>query len=168
MVETGNVDLLSLCVPIWKIVSSKMKTVENDGDVDAFLNSVENTRRRDDAKKVVEMMARVSGEPARMWGDSIIGFGRCRYRRSDQSEHYMMLTGVAPRKTALAVYVMPGFSAYGDLMDRLGKHKHSVSCLYIAKLANIDFEVLAELVRRSVADMRDRYETERRCRAGVP
>lgn len=136
---------------------AKMKTVENDGDVWKFLDSVENPRRRNDAIAVARMMESVTGEPARMWGDSIVGFGRYRYRRSDSSEHGWMLTAVAPRKAALTVYIMPGFSAYGDLMDKLGKHKHSVSCLYITRLANVDFDVLTELVRRSVEDMRERY-----------
>ncbi len=134
-----------------------MKTVENDADVDEFLASVDNPGRRSDAIRAVEMMKLVTGEIPRMWGDSIVGFGRYRYRRSDQSEHHFMLVGLSPRKTALTIYIMPGFSAYGDLMDRLGKHKHSVSCLYITRLKNIDFDVLTELVRRSVADMRERY-----------
>ena len=136
---------------------SGLKTVENDGDVWAFLDSVENARRRDDAKAVVGMMEQVTGETPRMWGDSIVGFGRYRYRRSDSSEHHWMLTAVSPRKAALTIYIMPGFSAYGELMDRLGKHRHSVSCLYITRLANVDFDVLTELVRRSVEDMRLRY-----------
>ncbi|MDE0113726.1 MAG: DUF1801 domain-containing protein [Albidovulum sp.] len=136
---------------------SKLKTVENDADVDEFLSSVENPKRRRDAMQVAEMMGRVTAEPARMWGDSIIGFGRYRYRRSDQSEHNWMLVGLSPRKTALTVYIMAGFSAYGDLLARLGKHKHSVSCLYISRLDNIDFDVLTELVRRSVDDMREKY-----------
>ena len=136
---------------------SKLKTVENDADVDEFLETVENPKRRSDAAKVAKMMGRVTGEPARMWGDSIIGFGRYRYRRSDQSEHHWMLVGLSPRKTALTIYIMAGFSAYGDLLARLGRHKHSVSCLYISRLDSIDFEVLTELVRRSVDDMRDNY-----------
>ena len=133
---------------------SDMKTVENDGDVDAYLESVDNPRRREDAKRVARMMQEVTGEKPRMWGDSIVGFGRYRYHRSDGSEHRWMLTAVAPRKAALTVYIMPGFKPYGDLMRKLGKHRHSVSCLYITRLENVDFDVLTELVSRSVADMR--------------
>lgn len=136
---------------------SDMKTVENDGDVDTYLESVDNPRRREDAKRVARMMQEVTGEKPRMWGDSIVGFGRYRYRRSDGSEHGWMLTAVAPRKAALTVYIMPGFKPYGDLMQKLGKHRHSVSCLYITRLENVDFDVLTELVCRSVADMRRKY-----------
>ena len=137
---------------------SDMKTVENDGDVNAYLGSVDNRRRREDARRVARMMQEVTGETPRMWGDSIIGFGKYRYRRSDGSEHGWMLTAVAPRKAALTVYIMPGFKPYRDLMQRLGKHRHSVSCLYITRLENVDFDVLTELVRRSVADMRQKYQ----------
>ena len=138
-------------------MATGLKTVENDGDVRAFLDSVANERRRADAWKVVRMMESASGERPRMWGESIVGFGRYRYRRSDNSQHGWMLTGVSPRKSSLVVYIMPGFSAYGDLLGRLGRHRHSVSCLYITRLANIDFGVLTELVTRSVADMRRKY-----------
>ena len=138
-------------------MAKSMKTVENDGDVGEFLNSVENARRREDAWAVLHMMERVTGEKPRMWGTSIVGFGRYTYRRSDRSEHTFMLTGFSPRKSALVVYIMPGFSAYSDLMASLGKHRHSVSCLYLTRLANVDFEVLTELVGRSVADMRAKY-----------
>ena len=136
---------------------SNLKTVVNDKSVEAFLDSIENSRRREDARAVMAMMAEVTGETPKMWGTSIIGFGRYRYRRSDQSEHYWMLTGLSPRKAALTVYIMSGFSAYGDLMDTLGRYKHSVSCLYITRLGNVDFNILSELVRRSVSDMRTRY-----------
>ena len=136
---------------------SSMKTVENEGDVDTFLESVGNPRRREDAKRVAGMMQEVTGERPRMWGDSIVGFGRYRYRRADGSEHGWMLTAVAPRKAALTVYIMPGFKPYGDLMQKLGRHRHSVSCLYITRLENVDFDVLTELVSRSVADMRRKY-----------
>ncbi len=138
---------------------SDMKTVENDGSVEDFLQSVANERRREDAIRVVRMMEDVTGEQPRMWGDSIIGFGRYTYRRSDKSEHNWMLTGVSPRKAALTVYIMPGFSQYGSLLAKLGKHRHSMSCLYLTRLANIDFDVLTELVRQSVQDMRAKYLT---------
>ena len=136
---------------------TELKTVENDGDVGHFLRSVENRVRREDAIRTAEMMERVTGESPRMWGDSIIGYGHYRYQRADGSRHNWMLTGLSPRKSALTVYIMPGFSNYGELLGKLGKHRHSVSCLYLTRLGNIDFEILTELVRRSVEDMRRKY-----------
>ncbi len=131
-----------------------LKTQENDADVGAFLDGVENIRRREDARTVSDMMARVTGEPPRMWGASIIGFGRYHYKYESGHEGDFFLTGVAPRKQALSVHIMPGFSEYQDLLDRLGKHKTGRSCLYINKLDDVDLTVLEELVRRSVDWMR--------------
>jgi len=136
---------------------SEMKTAETDVDPAAFLDAVENAGRREDTAEVVEMMGRITGYPARMWGPSIIGFGSYTYQRKDGSEHRFFLTGVSPRKANLTVYIMPGFKKYGGLLDRLGKHKHSVSCLYLGRLRNVDRDVLEELVRTSVADMRAMY-----------
>jgi hypothetical protein len=134
-----------------------MKTVETDGDVSAFLNCVQNARRREDARTVMAMMERVTGCPPRMWGDSIIGFDRYRYKRRDGSEHMFMITGLSPRKAALTLYIMTGFDAYEDQLARLGKVKRSVSCLYTTRLETIDMAVLEEMVADSVAVMRRRY-----------
>ncbi len=136
---------------------SEMKTVESDQDVNAFLNCVENSRRAADARIVADMMERITGCPPKMWGDSIIGFDRYTYKRRDGSEHQYMITGLSPRKSSLTIYIMPGFSEYGDLLKKLGKHKHSVSCLYITQLRNIDLDVLETLISDSVKTMRERY-----------
>lgn len=135
-----------------------MKTSENDQNVFEFLSSVENKRRADDTRIVVEMMERITGCPPKMWSDSIIGFERYTYKRKDGSQHSFMITGVSPRKTALTVYIMPGFSGFADQLARLGKYRNSVSCLYISRLENIDIDVLEDLIARSVAEMRERYK----------
>ena len=135
---------------------SDMKTIENDGDVEGFLNCVENQKRAEDARIVVDMMVRVTGQPAKMWGDAIIGFDRYEYKRRDGSEHAYMMVGVSPRKAALTVYIMPGFKKYTDQLSRLGKHKHSSSCLYITRLENVDLQVLEEIIADSYQVMRDR------------
>ena len=136
---------------------SDMKTVENDGDIEAFLKCVENRKRASDTAVVMQMMARVTGCQPKMWGDSIIGFDRYSYRRADGSQHQIMITGLSPRKTALTVYIMQGFDRYNDQLSRLGKHKRSRSCLYITRLENIDLAVLEEIVADSVRVMRERH-----------
>ncbi len=136
---------------------SNMKTVVNDDNAEEFLNSVQNTQRREDAMTILAMMKRITGEPPRMWGTSIVGFGQYTYQRADKSKHQWMLTGFSPRKQSLTIYIMPGFSTYPDLLAKLGKHKHSVSCLYINRLANVDLEVLEVLIKKSVTDMKSRY-----------
>ena len=136
---------------------SDMKTVETDVDPAAFLAQVENRGRAEDTAEVVEMMTRITGYSPRMWGDSIIGFGRYDYTRKDGSAHSFFRTGVSPRKQNLTVYIMPGFSAYSEILARLGPHKHSSSCLYLGRLKTVDGAVLEELIRASVAEMDRRY-----------
>lgn len=136
---------------------AELKTKENDGDVSAFIEAVTPVRRRDEARQLHDMMARVTGCDARMWGASIVGYGRYHYENVSGREGDWFLTGFSPRKQALSIYIMPGFSAYGDLMGRLGKHRTGKSCLYLTRLENADPAVLEELIRASVAEMRDKY-----------
>ena len=102
-------------------------------------------------------MERVTQEPPKMWGQSIIGFGKYSYRRSDNSVHQWMMTGLSPRKQALTVYIMPGFSEFENLLAKLGQHTHSVSCLYIRNLENIDLSILEELIKQGYQLMQERY-----------
>lgn len=135
------------------------KTQENDGDVETFLANVENSKRQQDARVVVSMMQEITGCKPKMWGEQIIGFDRYHYKYESGREGDFLITGVSPRKTALSVYIIPGFGAYADLLEKLGKYKNGTSCLNITKLENIDINVLYELIERSVADMRAKYHS---------
>ena len=137
---------------------SEPKTKRHDGDVNEFLDAVENPRRREDSRRVLELMRKVTGEPPKMWGSSIVGFGSYHYRYASGREGDWMITGFSPRKQNLTIYIMPGFSEFSELLARLGKHKTSKSCLYLNKLEDVDLDVLAELVRESVKVMKARYE----------
>ena len=131
------------------------KTQRNDGDVLAYLESVENKRRREDSLVVKEMMEEVTGEPAEMWGTSIVGFGSYHYRYASGREGDFMLTGFAPRKQALTLYIMGGHERYHELMAKLGKYRTGSSCVYINRLADVDLDVLRELIAESVEYMRN-------------
>ena len=133
------------------------QTKVNDADINEFLDSVENDKRRADTKIVVEIMERVTGHPATMWGTSIIGFDTYTYKYESGKTGDWMITGVSPRKSSLSVYIMPGFESYGDLLGKLGKHKTGRSCLYINKLDDVDLGILEELIAKSVKDMREKY-----------
>ena len=133
------------------------KTKVNDEDINEFLDSVENDKRRTDTEIVIEIMERVTGHPAKMWGTSIIGFDTYTYKYESGKTGDWMITGVSPRKSSLSVYIMPGFESYGDLLGKLGKHKTGRSCLYINKLDDVDLGVLEELIAKSVKDMRKKY-----------
>ena len=132
------------------------KTRKTGADVEGFLAGVDNAHRKADSLTLLAMMKRITGLEPEMWGPSIVGFGSYHYRYDSGREGDMPMTGFSPRKQSLTVYVMPGFAGSEDLLARLGKHRTSVSCLYINKLADVDQEVLAELIGRSFAHMRQR------------
>ncbi len=133
---------------------SDLKTQRNDGDVRAYLESVANQRRREDSLAVLDIMGEITGEAAEMWGSSIVGFGSYRYKYASGREGDWFLTGFAPRKQSLTLYIMPGFEGYESLMSRLGKYKTGKSCLYINKLDDVNLDVLRELIAESVEQMR--------------
>ena len=127
------------------------KTKKNDGDVDAFLNSVDNERRRTDALAVNVIMTRLSGEEPTMWGSSIVGFGTYEYtQKSTGKPTTWMKIGFSPRKQSLVLYVMDGFESYQSLLDDLGPHSTGVSCLYIKNLEKVDQDVLERLITESL------------------
>ena len=135
------------------------KTQPGEIDPHEFVASVEHPVRRADAEILLTMMERVTGNPPVMWGPSIIGFGRYHYRYDSGREGDFMLTGFSPRKANLVVYILPGYDDISEQLDRLGRHRIGKSCLYINKLADIDLDVLEEIVSDSVAKMRSSYET---------
>lgn len=136
---------------------STIKTLANDGSVEDFINTASGTKR-DDGFVLLELFTKITGEKAKMWGTSIIGFGQYHYKseRSKQEGDWPLI-GFSPRKQNLTLYIMPGFSDYSDMLAKLGKHKTSVGCLYINKLADVDMNVLEALVKRSYADMKKKH-----------
>jgi hypothetical protein len=133
---------------------AELKTKRNDASVEAFLGAIPDEKKRADAFAVLELMKRATGEGPAMWGDSIVGFGTYHYRYASGQEGDWPLTGFSPRKQNLTVYIVSGFDAYDELLERLGKYKTGKACLYINKLADVDPAVLEELVRRSAEHMR--------------
>ncbi len=138
-------------------MSKENKTKPTEISVDEFLDRVPDPQRREDAKRVRAMMERLSGEPARMWGPSIVGFGSYHYRYESGREGDFCRVGFSPRARELVLYLVCGFSGHAELMARLGKHKTGQSCLYIKRLADVDEVVLEQLVADSLAYMRDKY-----------
>ena len=132
---------------------TELKTKPNDQDVEAFLNGVEDEKKREACFAVMEIMEKATGEKGKMWGDSIVGFGTYRYKYASGRQAEWMLTGFSPRKRNLTLYIMSGFDAYDDLLGDLGKYKTGKSCLYINKLEDVDIEVLTDLVEQSVQHM---------------
>jgi Domain of unknown function (DU1801) len=129
---------------------AEIKTRPTDVSVDAFIDGVEHPVRRADSKAVREMMERGTGEPAVMWGPTIIGFGRYHYRYASGQQGDMCRIGFSPRSANLVLYV-GGFPEYETLLAKLGKYKRSKACLYLNKLADVDAAVLEEIIRRTYA-----------------
>jgi hypothetical protein len=134
---------------------AELKTQKTDASVEEFLNAVENERRRADGIAVLEMMREVTGEQPAMWGPSIVGFGTYRYEYASGREGEWMLVGFSPRKRYLTLYIMDGFGGYEALLEKLGKYRTGKSCLYINKLADVDLPTLRELIKQSVAAVRE-------------
>lgn len=129
---------------------AEIKTKPTPMNVEGFLNGIKHPVRRVDGHAMREMMSRVTGEPAVMWGPSIVGFGRYLYRYASGHEGDMCRIGFSPRSANLVLYV-GGFPEYDALLAKLGKHKRSKACLYLNKLADVDLNTLEEIVRRSYA-----------------
>ncbi|HSF82795.1 MAG TPA: DUF1801 domain-containing protein [Anaerolineales bacterium] len=126
-----------------------LKTKPTDNIVPAFIDKIENDKKRADSQKILELMQEVTGEEPVMWGDSIIGFGSYHYKYASGREGNWFLTGFSPRKQNLTLYIMSGFDRYDALLAKLGKHTTGKSCLYIKKIEDIDLNVLRELVKLS-------------------
>jgi len=132
---------------------AELKTQPNQSSVVDYLNTVENEKKRADSFSILELMQEVTGEEPLMWGDSIVGFGAYRYQYASGRKGEWFLTGFAPRKQNLTLYIMSGFSNYEQLLAQLGKYKTGKSCLYINKLEDVNLDVLRKLIKESVDHM---------------
>ena len=127
-----------------------LKTVENKGSVAGFLRAIADPQRRKDSKAVAAMMESVSKAKPKMWGTSIVGFGKQHYKYASGREGDWFKAGFSPRKDSLTLYLIGGFQKNKDLLEKLGKHKTSKSCLHIKHLDDVDQKVLKQLIARSV------------------
>jgi len=119
--------------------------------VEDFLAGVPDGQRREDARRLCAMMTQITGEPAAMWGTSIIGFGAYHYRYPSGREGDSALASFSPRSQHLVIYLIGGFeSRHQSVLARLGPHKTGKGCLYLKRLDDVDQDVLRELIDRSV------------------
>ncbi len=134
------------------------KTKATTASVSQFIDQVENEQKRNDAKTLVDLFEKLTSEKGKMWGPSIIGFGQYHYKYKSGREGDFMLAGFSPRKTALTLYIMAGFSRYDEYLSKLGKFKTGKSCLYIKKLADIDMNVLESMIMDSIQTIQKKYQ----------
>lgn len=142
---------------------AEAKTQVTDVDPADFIATVEPERKREEAMELDALFRRVTGEQPRMWGPSIIGYGSYRTTYASGREVHWLRTGFSPRKAKHSLYLMGGYcdpetgAKHADALERLGKHARGKSCLYVNKLADIDLDVLEEMVRQDWAEMNRRY-----------
>jgi hypothetical protein len=131
------------------------KTKPTDKSVEDFLGSIDPEQKRVDGFELLKIYKKITGDKAVMWGDSIVGFGKYHYKseRSSQEGDWL-LTGFSPRKQNLTLYVMAGNNDSQELFKKLGKHKTSMGCLYINKLADVDMHILAQIIEKSYHHMK--------------
>ncbi|MCA9380058.1 DUF1801 domain-containing protein [Candidatus Dojkabacteria bacterium] len=138
---------------------AELKTKENKVDVVTFINNVDNQQRREDGLELLQIFRDVTGLEPKMWGSSIIGFGKYHYKSErSRQEGDWPLVGFSPRKQQLSLYFMDGFDNYKSELEKLGKYKTSVSCLYVKKLSDIDKSVLKEMITKSYKNMKKTYK----------
>ncbi len=130
---------------------AEIKTKPTTASVEAFINNVPDEQKRKDSFVLLEMMKKASGEEPVLWSSSIIGFGNKRYKsQATGREVDWLLIGFSPRKANLSLYISVGIQEHADALEKLGKHKTGVGCLYINKLDDIDLKVLEGMIHASL------------------
>jgi Domain of unknown function (DU1801) len=123
-----------------------LKTIASTASFEDFLNDVTDEQKRADCLALLKLFEKITGETAKMWGPSIVGFGQYSYTRSDNKSYDFMATGFSPRARNLTIYNLPGYTEDPELMSKLGKYKTGRSCLYVKSLADIDIVVLEKIL----------------------
>lgn len=129
---------------------AEIKTKETDSDVEEFINGLQDEQKRRDSFAVLEMMKKASKLEPKMWGASMIGFGKKRYKSpATGREVDWFLIGFSPRKANLSLHLID-LERHAPALKKLGKHKTGKGCLYINKLADVDLMVLKDMIEKSI------------------
>ena len=133
------------------------KTQKTNENAALFLSSIEEEQKREDCRSLLEMMQEITQAPPNMWGTSIVGFGEYHYKYKSGREGDWFLTGFAPRKQALTLYLMCDLSHDGLDFNGLGKYKKGKGCLYIKRLSDVDKDVLKRIIKDSIKIIEQKY-----------
>ncbi|MES2560833.1 MAG: DUF1801 domain-containing protein [Bacteroidota bacterium] len=130
---------------------AEIKTKPTTASVEDFINAIADEQKRKDSFVILEMMKKATGEEPKLWGSSIIGFGNKRYKSPTSGREVdWLLIGFSPRKANISIYLISGLAQHADALQKLGKHKTGVGCLYINKLEDIDLKVLKGMIDTSL------------------
>lgn len=134
-----------------------IKTVPTTASVDDHVAAIADAGQREDARVLIDLMGRVTGQPAVMWGDAIVGFDAYHYRYDSGREGQMPRLSFSPRKGKTVVYLMGGAAAHAARLARLGKHSFKGVCLHIKRLGDLDLAVLEEILAATLEEMAVKY-----------
>ena len=137
---------------------AKLKTQFTAVDVEEFINNLDNEQKKKDSFELIELMEKATGEKAKMFGPTIIGFGQYHYKYASGHEGYAPLLGFSPRKAAISLYVTTGCDDQKQYLEGLGKYKMAKACIYIKKLDDINIEVLNKIMKESIEFVSSKYE----------
>ncbi|MCZ8237279.1 MAG: DUF1801 domain-containing protein [Leptospiraceae bacterium] len=137
----------------------ELKTAKNDSNPQSYLSKIADQKLKEDCYTLYKLFEQATGLPAKMWGDSIIGFGEYTYFRSNGDEGQFMASGFSARKSGPTIYILPGSNDYSKELEKLGPHKLGKSCLYLKSLEGIDFKVLSKLIQKGMKDLKKKYKT---------
>ncbi|WP_066306771.1 DUF1801 domain-containing protein [Bacillus sp. FJAT-29814] len=138
----------------------EQKTKPTDNSVIEFIENVDSPKKREDAYRLVEVFTETTGFEAKMWGPSIIGFGSYHYKYASGHEGDAPLVGFSPRKAKISLYFAPGETKREELLKAFGKHTSGKGCVYINKVADIDIEMLKQLIIESVQFLQKQYPNQ--------
>ncbi|WP_027107834.1 DUF1801 domain-containing protein [Lacticigenium naphthae] len=128
----------------------KLKTKETDKDVSNFIDSIEDEKKREETKKLVSIFNEATGLEPRMWGENIIGYGTYHYKYASGHEGDAMITGFSPRKNQFSLYLSTDPDTREKLLNKLGKVKSGVACVYIKSIDQVDEKIIKEFIQENV------------------
>ncbi|MCC5935758.1 MAG: DUF1801 domain-containing protein [Lunatimonas sp.] len=136
---------------------SKQKNQETGQDVLNYIADVPSTQKQADSLQLIQWMEQITGHPAKMWGPSIIGFGKYHYKYTSGHEGFAPLVGFSPRKKAMSLYVFTGLEKHLHYLNGLGKYTMGKACIYVKQLSDIDESVLKNLIQQTIRFQETRY-----------
>lgn len=136
---------------------TKNKTEFTDKNVDDFLQTLESEQKRKDSYELIALMEKITGEKAKMWGSTIVGFGNYHYKYESGHEGNAPLIGFSPRKTAISLYVFTGLQEHEHMLENLGKFTMGKACIYVKRLTDINLDALTGLLNHSIDYVSTKY-----------
>ena len=135
-----------------------LKTSFTDENVASFIEGVDNEQKRKDSYALISLMEKATGEKAKMFGPTIVGFGQYHYKYDSGHEGDAPLLGFSPRKAAISLYIYSGGKQQDELLKSLGKYKMGKSCIYVKKLSDINLDVLEDMMKDSIQFTSEKYQ----------